>query len=34
MLGTTAPDEKLVARAPTGSNNAWTNLVKRYEQRV
>ena len=34
MLGTTAPDEKLVARALKGSNSAWTSLVKRYEQRI
>ncbi len=33
MLGTAA-DEKLVARALTGSNRAWQLLVKRYERRV
>lgn len=33
MLGS-ATDEKLVARALAGSNNAWHSLIKRYEQRV
>ncbi len=33
MLGTVS-DEKLVARALAGSNNAWQKLVKRYERRV
>ncbi len=33
MLGTVT-DEKLVARALAGSNNAWQKLVKRYERRV
>lgn len=30
----TASDEKLVARALAGSNNAWHKLVTRYEKRV
>lgn len=33
MLGTVS-DEKLVARALAGSNNAWQKPVKRYELRV
>ena len=31
---TPASDEKLVVRALAGSNNAWNNLIKRYERRV